>query len=144
MGELLKISHAIVGQQAACTRVLDRIYAQIGLDKTRHLLLAFAGLAGHGKTELAEKLEKAISASSISINCAEIRTSWGLFGSEAGYISSKDGTILNNFLARNDGRPSVVFLDEFDKTDSRVVEASLTYTEKGRFLCSVTQEDAIH
>jgi transcriptional regulator with AAA-type ATPase domain len=132
MSKLLKIGHTVIGQQTACLRVLDRVFAHVALKRSEPLLLAFAGPAGHGKTELAENLGTMISAETVSINCAEIRTSWGLFGSESGYIGSQDGTILNNFLVKNNGRHSVIFLDEFDKTDSRVVEALLTLCEKGR------------
>ncbi|KAF2831758.1 hypothetical protein CC86DRAFT_143054 [Ophiobolus disseminans] len=70
---------------------------------------------------------------SMSINCAEIRTSWGLFGAEAGHAGQPKGTTLNNFLARNKGELSVVFLDKFDKTKPEVVTALLRVCEKGRY-----------
>lgn len=130
MDNLLKIGHGIVGQQEACVRVFDRIYAHIALKRFEPLVLAFAGPAGHGKTELTELLGKAISATTITVSCAEVRTLWGLFGSEVGYRGCSDGTALNNFLVKNNGKHSIVFLDEFDKTHHDVVEALLTYCEK--------------
>lgn len=69
----------------------------------------------------------------LSISCAEIRTSMGLLGSATGFINHGNGTTLNSFLVENDGKHAVVFLDEFDKTDSRVVEALLTICEKGKY-----------
>lgn len=70
MSQLLKIDGSIIGQEIACAHVINRIFAHVALEKTEPLLLAFAGPAGHGKTELAEKLGKSISAESISINYA--------------------------------------------------------------------------
>jgi hypothetical protein len=76
-----------------------------------------------------------ISSETTSVNCAEVRSSWGLFGSEAGYNGHQEGTSLNNFLVANGAEYYVVFLDEFDKTDSRVVETLLTICETGLYLC---------
>jgi ATP-dependent Clp protease ATP-binding subunit ClpA len=78
--------------------------------------------------------QQMIDSNTTSINCAELRSSWGLFGSEAGYNGHQEGTSLNNFLVANDGEYSVVFLDEFDKTDPRVVEALLTICETGMYI----------
>jgi ATP-dependent Clp protease ATP-binding subunit ClpA len=125
---ILKIGHSIIGQHTACERVFDLIftYKSVKKPKSEPLLIAFAGPAGHGKTKLAEQLGDMTSSSTTSVNCAELRSSWGLSGSEAEYNGHQDGTSLNNFLVVNDGEYSMVFLDEFDKTHSSVVEALLT------------------
>jgi len=133
MAELLEIGHSIVGQQPACMRVLDLVFAHIALKRPEPLLLAFAGPPGHGKTELAERIGGMIACKTTSINCAEIRSSWGLFGAESGHGGQSNGTTLNNFLVENKGKHSVVFLDEFDKTNQEVVNALLRVCEKDRY-----------
>jgi hypothetical protein len=120
MAKLLEIGHSIVGQQPACMRVLDLVFAHIALKRPEPLLLAFAGPPGHGKTELAERIGDMISCETTTVNCAEIRTSWGLFGAESGHGGQSNGTTLNNFLVDNKGETSVVFLDEFDKSNQEV------------------------
>ena len=135
MRGILKIGHSIIGQHTACERVLDLVFTHNSMKKPKSepLLIAFAGPAGHGKTELAEQLGEVISSTTTSVNCAELQSSWGLFGSEARYNGHQYGTSLNNFLVANDGEYSVVFLDEFAKTHSSVVEALLTICETGKY-----------
>jgi hypothetical protein len=131
---LLNIGHSIVGQQTACSRVLDIVFAHVAMKREEPLLLAFAGPPGHGKAELAERIGDMISAKSVSINCAEVSSSWGLFGSEPGYHADSNGAILNNFLMENDGKVSIVFLDELDKTRQEVIDSLLRVYEKGKCL----------
>jgi hypothetical protein len=139
MSGLLNIRHSIVGQQAACNRAFDLIFAHVALKRPEPLLLAFSGPAGHGKTELAERLEDMFSAESTTVNCAGVRTVFGLFGAEAGHGGHDTGTTLNNFLVENDSRRSLVFLDEFDKTEQAVIDALLRICEKGESLSAHTE-----
>lgn len=54
------------------------------------------------------------------VDCAQMRSDVGLFGSRSGYQGNERGSQLNNHLSQYDGQRSVVFLDEFDKTDQEV------------------------
>jgi hypothetical protein len=114
MSKLLNIRSKIVGQWEACDRVFDLVFAYVAMQKSEPLLLAFAGPAGHGKTELAEQLGIMIGVKSLSISCAEIRTSWGLSGSETGFANHGNGTKLNNFLVEIGEKHAFVLLGEFD------------------------------
>jgi ATP-dependent Clp protease ATP-binding subunit ClpA len=127
---ILSIRHTVIGQQVACDRVFDLVFAHVAMHRDETLLITFAGPAVHGKTELAEQVGAMISKESTSVICAELRTSWGLEPGHGGY---HDGTKLNHFLADNAGQYSVVFLDEFDKTESKVVEALLTICQTGKW-----------
>jgi ATP-dependent Clp protease ATP-binding subunit ClpA len=74
------------------------------------------------------------SAETTTVNCAGVRSVWDLFGAEAGHGGHDTGTTLNNLLVENDGRRSLVFLDEFDKTEQVVVDALLRICEKDQSL----------
>jgi ATP-dependent Clp protease ATP-binding subunit ClpA len=130
MSGLLNIRHSIVGQQAACNRAFDLLFAHIALKRPEPLLLAFPGPVGTGKTELAERLEAMFSAETNTVNCAGVRSVWCLFGAEAGHGGHETGTTLNNFRVETDGARLLVFLDEFDKTEQVFVDALLEFARK--------------
>ncbi|KAK3708412.1 hypothetical protein LTR37_011508 [Vermiconidia calcicola] len=89
---------------------MESVYAHIAMKTNKPLLLAFAGLSGHGKTELAKQM-----------------------GSVAGYVAQEDGSPLNNFLEAQNGQRCVVFLDEFDKTENKVRESLLKVMDTGMY-----------
>jgi len=55
-----------------------------------------------------------------TIDCAQMKSDVGLFGSTAGFHRSEEGSQLNKFLARHNGKRAVVFLDELDKTNEGI------------------------
>jgi ATP-dependent Clp protease ATP-binding subunit ClpA len=85
--------------------------------------MLFAGPPGHGKTELACQLGKLVvnsEESSIKIQCETLETKWELQGSALGYQGNAQGSPLNNFISSHNGKPGVVILDEFEKTQLEV------------------------
>ena len=74
----------------------------------------------------------------VSIDCASCGDVWALFGSTAGWNRNEDGSKLNNFLTDHSGKRSVVFLDEFDKTDQKVRDALLLIMQNGMSPTSLT------
>jgi ATP-dependent Clp protease ATP-binding subunit ClpA len=70
----------------------------------------------------------------VVIDMATCHNVFDLFGSNAGYQRSEDGSKLNNFLAKNSGKRSVVFFDEFDKTNQGIRNALLLLTQSGKLL----------
>lgn len=125
MTELSKLPYFLIGQQPAARIVMDRVYSHISLKNQLPLLMAFSGASGHGKTELANAVGDLLSVQATIIDMASCRDEWALFGSTAGWNRNKDRSKLNNFLAANSGKRSVVFLDEFDKTGQDVRETLL-------------------
>jgi ATP-dependent Clp protease ATP-binding subunit ClpB len=119
------------GQDHAAKLVIDTVFSEIVFPTSKPLVLAFAGPSGHGKTELATQMGHLLNVPWIDIDCAQTSTEFGLLGSTPGYVSSAEGSRLNNFLAGNANKRCVVFLDEFDKTTSKVREALLKVTDTG-------------
>ena len=48
-----------------------------------------------------------------------------LFGPSAPYVGYEKGSLLNNFLARMSGKKAIVFLDEFEKSSTAVMNSLL-------------------
>ncbi|CAK3802369.1 P-loop containing nucleoside triphosphate hydrolase [Lecanosticta acicola] len=130
---LLRIPYLVIGQELGIEHVIEQIYAHIANDVDQPLVLAFSGLSGHGKTELASCMGGLISADFIDIDCTQITTVFSLLGTTAGYQESENGSPLNNFLVRNNAKRNVVFLDEFDKTKREVREALLKVMDAGTY-----------
>ena len=101
------------------------------------LVLAFAGLSGHGKTELASQLGDLLRSPFIDIDCAQTDTVFTLLGPTAGYQDHDTGSPLNNFLAESANRRGVVFLDEYDKTQPEVRDALLKVMDNGKLYNAV-------
>ncbi|CAJ2513917.1 Uu.00g020360.m01.CDS01 [Anthostomella pinea] len=97
------------------------------------LVFTFAGPSGHGKTELARKLGEITSLDTISIDCTTFTREDELFGPRAPYHGHTSGSLLNNFLARNSGKTSIVFLDEFEKTTETIHNTLLVPFDQGEY-----------
>jgi hypothetical protein len=132
MTELSKLPYFLIGQRRAADLVMKRVYSHVSLGNRTPLVIAFAGPSGHGKTELATAMGYLLSVKATSIDMAGCRDTWGLFGSTSGYHRSDEGSKLNNFLAANSGKRSVVFLDEFDKTSQDIRNALLAIVQNGK------------
>lgn len=117
---LLKVPYLVVGQTFACKFVVDQVTSHIAMSIRSPLVLTFAGLSGHGKTELAKQMGALLQVPITVVDCAQMGSDVDLFGPRSGYHGNERGSQLNNFLSDWDGQRSVVFLDEFDKTDEEV------------------------
>ncbi|KAK4549484.1 hypothetical protein LTR36_006481 [Oleoguttula mirabilis] len=130
---LLKVPYLVVGQTFACRFVVDHVTSHIGMNIRSPLVLTFAGLSGHGKTEMAKQMGALLKVPITVVDCAQMRSDIGLFGSRSGYHGNHRGSQLNNFLTDMDGARSVVFLDEFDKTDQEVRNSLLLLLDSGEY-----------
>ena len=104
------------------------------MNRKRPLVLASAGLSGHGKTELATQTGHLLASDICYIDTSKIRNLMSLFGAPAPYSGHQDDSPLNNYLASPNRKRCVVFLNEFDKTQTEVRESLLTILDTGRLV----------
>jgi ATP-dependent Clp protease ATP-binding subunit ClpA len=128
---ILHLPFHIVGQDQTLDIVMNKMLAYDAMNRRRPLVLAFAGLSGHGKTELATILGNLLATDICNIDMSKIKTSFSLLGGAAPYDNFKEGSPLNNYLARHTSERCVVFLDEFDKTSQEVRQSLLTILDSG-------------
>ena len=66
------------------------------------------------------------------IDCTTYEREGDLFGRRKPYRGSEEGSLANNFLARNAGKRCIMFLDEFEKTGPEVHQALLLPFDNGK------------
>ncbi|KAL9122673.1 MAG: hypothetical protein Q9187_000770 [Circinaria calcarea] len=130
---LLEIPFHIIGQSIATDTILSRVFGYLALNKKKPMVIVFAGPSGHGKTELARQMETLLSCSAITVDCTEMRHETDIFGAKHPYVGAEQGSKVNNFLAENTGRQSIVFLDEFEKSTSDAWNALLLPFDSGSY-----------
>ena len=130
---LFEAPYYIFGQQIATTQVLQRISSRLLFNSKKPLVLFFTGLSGHGKTELARRMGGLLSLELIVVDCTMMKVDSDLLGRWPGFQGSGMGSQLNNHLAEWDGKRTIVFLDEFDKTTDDVRKAMLLLFESGSY-----------
>ena len=128
---LFEMPYFIVGQDIATNIVCSSVLGHLGVKNFHPLVMAFAGPPGHGKTELARQMGGLLSAEMIVIDCTEMQHETDLFGPKSSYYGSAVGSPLNNHLANEHGKRTVVFLDEFDKTTEEVRQSLLIVFDQG-------------
>lgn len=128
---LFNIPYAMVGQLPTARLVMETVFSHITNHNTRPLVMVFAGLSGHGKTELAEQLGNLLSAQHEKFACEKMTYTMDLLGGSNSYSRSTEGSEFNNFIASNDGKRAVVIMDEFDKTTNDVRLSLLNILDKG-------------
>lgn len=128
---LFETPYHIIGQQLATSQVQESIISHYLFDTETPLVLLLTGPSGHGKTELAKQMGELLSLQLHRVDCAEMRHETDLFGPKPPYYGHKDGSPLNNYLAKWSEKKTVVFLDEFDKTTSEVYKSLLLIFESG-------------
>jgi hypothetical protein len=67
------------------------------------------------------------------IDCTTFPSESGLFGPRKGLQGNQEGTALNRFLVDHHGKRAIVFMDEFEKTNSSVHNALLVPFAEGRY-----------
>ena len=146
---LWEVPYLLIGQIPAATMVTERIVTNLVIQSRKPMVLVFAGISsltfsrscahlptlgpsGHGKTELARKLEYLLSLQMQIIDCTTFSSESGLFGPRMGIVGNEKGSTLNNFLASNHGKRAIVFMDEFEKTSHSVHNALLVPFDNGK------------
>ncbi|OAA57584.1 ATPase, aaa-2 [Niveomyces insectorum RCEF 264] len=132
----LGIPYFLVGQTVAAHQLLRKLMTYlvaVSGTRSKPLVLVFAGPSGHGKTELARKLGHLLGLELQVVDSTIVSHERELFGPRAPYTGSERGSPLNNFIARNAGRQSIVFLDEFEKTTREIHEALLLPFDNGEY-----------
>ena len=130
---LFEMPYYLFGQQLATSQVLQRITSRVLFNLQKPLVLLFTGLSGHGKTELARHMGGLLSLKLIVVDCTMMYHDTDLFGPWPPYHGSEAGSQLNNYLAEWDGKRTIVFLDEFEKTTDDVRQAMLLLLESGTY-----------
>lgn len=73
-----------------------------------------------------------LSAKSLVLDATEMNHITDLFGPRAPFPGYEEGSALNNFLCRNHGQRSVVFLDNFKAMGSGVFDSLLVPFSEGQ------------
>ncbi|EPE05479.1 atpase aaa-5 [Ophiostoma piceae UAMH 11346] len=130
---VLGIPHYLIGQTVAANQLMQKLLTYLTVPSKKPLVLVFAGPSGHGKTELARKLGYLLGLALEVVDCTIFNDERELFGPRAPYYGSEHGSPLNNFIAKNNGKQSIVFLDEFEKTTTNIHQALLVPFDNGEY-----------
>lgn len=130
--DLFAVPYFLIGQSAATDLLTKKFLHYMLRRHDQPLVLAFAGPSGHGKTELARRLGVLLSLEMQVSDCTIVSREAELFGPRKPYVGAEEGAPLNNFLAANNGRKCIVFLDEFEKTTPDIWNALLIPFDKGK------------
>lgn len=128
---LFGIPYFLIGRTPASALLKDALLCNIMEETTDPLVVVFAGPSGHGKTELARRLGHLLSLDMEVIDCTSMVLAYELWGCVWPLEGWKTGSPLNNFLARNSGKRSIVFLDEFEKCSKAIHNTLLVPFDEG-------------
>ncbi|KAI1775492.1 P-loop containing nucleoside triphosphate hydrolase protein [Hypoxylon cercidicola] len=131
--EILGLHQTIIGQAMAAYSLRKSFFIHLAMPSRKPLVLLFAGPKGHGKSELANRLGYLLSSELANVDCADFKYEDELFGPKPPQQGYDLGSSLNNFLARNTGRRSIVFMDEFEKFDDTIRNALLIPFDQGEY-----------
>lgn len=122
---LLGVPYFLIGQSVATNQLTRGLMIHLVKPSERPLVLCFAGLSGHGKTELARQLGQLLSLDLEVVDCTVVNREMELFGPREPFIGSEKGSPVNNFLAAHSGKRSIIFFDEFEKTSKEIHQSLL-------------------
>ena len=140
---LLGIANFLIGQTTAAKTLLDKLLSHLTVPSKKPLVLVFAGPSGHGKTELARRLGNLLSLELEVVDCTIFNREIELFGPRQPYVGWDKGSRLNNFLANNHEKRCIVFLDEFEKTNSDIHKTLLLPFDNGKLGAAVIFSDSL-
>lgn len=79
ISSLFTVPYFIVGQTVATDILCSSILAHLTIKSSHPLVMAFVGPPGHGKTELAKRMGKLLSANNFIADCTEMRHETDVF-----------------------------------------------------------------
>ncbi|KAI0179498.1 P-loop containing nucleoside triphosphate hydrolase protein [Hypoxylon sp. FL1284] len=132
-GEVMGVHQMIVAQSIATRWLKRKLTVYLALQKRKPLILVFAGPSGHGKTELARRFGELMSLDLQVVDCTIFKHDNELFGPRPPYSGYEEGSPLNNFLTSKAGERSIVFMDEFEKTNSEIHNTLLLPFQNGQY-----------
>ncbi|KAI0161903.1 P-loop containing nucleoside triphosphate hydrolase protein [Hypoxylon sp. FL1284] len=132
--EILGLQQTIIGQSMAAYSLRKSFFIHLAVPSRKPLVLLFAGPKGHGKSELANRLGYLLSSELANVDCADFNYEDELFGPKQPHQGYDIGSSLNNFLARNSGRRSIVFMNEFERFDETIRSALLLPFDQGEYI----------
>ncbi|KAI1373965.1 P-loop containing nucleoside triphosphate hydrolase protein [Hypoxylon crocopeplum] len=135
--EILGLQQTVIGQRLAAWSLRKSFIINLAMPGRKPLVFLFAGPKGHGKRELANGLGHLLSLDLEVVDCTKFKSEDELFGPN---LPSQDGTPLNNFLARKTGQRSIVYMDEFEKTNQEIHNVLLLPFDQGEYTDRRTAE----
>ncbi|KAM0817926.1 hypothetical protein AB5N19_03733 [Seiridium cardinale] len=131
--DILSIHQTIIGQSIASRWLTGKLLTYLAMQIAKPLVLVFAGPSGHGKTRLCNSFNDLLSVRMHQVDCAAFSRVVELFGPRKGYEGAANGSALNNFLARESGQRSIVFMDEFERTSKEIYDTLLVPLQEGHY-----------
>ncbi|KAI8956640.1 hypothetical protein F5Y11DRAFT_353435 [Daldinia sp. FL1419] len=131
--EILGLEQTIIGQRLAAWTLKKSFLINLAVPGRKPLVLFFAGLKGHGKSDLVNELGRILSLDIEKVDYALIRGENELFGPQESEEGHESGSSLNNFLARKSGQRSIVYIEEFEKTSEDIRKTLLSPFDSGHY-----------
>ncbi|KAI1410303.1 P-loop containing nucleoside triphosphate hydrolase protein [Hypoxylon sp. FL1857] len=129
--EILGLQYTIIGQRLATWSLRKSFLVHLAMPFKKPLVLLFAGPRGHGKSELVNKLAYLLSLDVQQIDCSGLNGYDQIFGPKQPGQDYSSGSPLNDFLASKTKERSIVFMEEFDKTNQEIHKELLVPFDRG-------------
>ncbi|KAI0128120.1 P-loop containing nucleoside triphosphate hydrolase protein [Hypoxylon sp. NC0597] len=129
--EILGLQYTIIGQRLATWSLRKSFLVHLAMPFKKPLVLLFAGPRGHGKRELVNKLAYLLSLDVQKVECTGLNVYDEIFGVKRPDQDYTVGSPLNDFLASKSKERSIVFMEEFDKTNQEIHKELLVPFDRG-------------
>ncbi|OTB00528.1 hypothetical protein M426DRAFT_234746 [Hypoxylon sp. CI-4A] len=130
--EILGLQQTVIGQRLATWSLRKTFLINLALPGRKPLVLLFAGPKGHGKSELTNQLAKILSLEPERVGRTSA-THEEAFGTKVLDESTDAGSPLNDFLSRNTGHRSLVFIEEFEKASEQLYKELVIPFDRGEY-----------
>ncbi|KAI0841339.1 P-loop containing nucleoside triphosphate hydrolase protein [Hypoxylon sp. FL0890] len=132
--EILGLQYTIIGQRVAAWSLRKSFLVHLAMPFRKPLVLLFAGPRGHGKKELVNKLAYLLSLDVQKVDCTNLNGYDEIFGPKQPGQEYSCGSPLNDFLASKSKERSIVFMEEFDKTNKDIHKELLVPFDRGVYM----------
>ncbi|ETS77033.1 hypothetical protein PFICI_10907 [Pestalotiopsis fici W106-1] len=130
---VLGLYQSIIAQPVATRWLMRKLLSHLSRQSNKPLVLVFAGPSGHGKTELAKSLGSLLGVEMKPVNCTVMNNETDLFGARPPMSDWAKGSPVNNFIVEQHEKRSVIFMDEFEKTEQQVHNSLLIPFQEGTY-----------